>query len=76
MSMKNLDREVQLISDVRVLHNKLQDLYSGFTAARKLYTDQELIRYAQTDPVRDSAEKLREMHAYLQVLLDALSDRK
>jgi len=74
MSMRNLDREVRMISDVRALDAKLRDLYSGFKATRKLYTDQELIKYAVVDQVRDSAEKLREMHAYLLVMLDALSD--
>jgi len=63
-----------MISDVRALDAKLRDLYSGFKATRKLYTDQELIKYAVVDQVRDSAEKLREMHAYLLVMLDALSD--
>jgi hypothetical protein len=76
MSMRNLDREVRMISDVRVLHAKLRDLYGGFNATRQLYTDQELIEYAEIDQVRDSAEKLREMHSYMQVMLDALSHRK
>jgi hypothetical protein len=74
--MRNLDREVTMISDVRVLHAKLRDLYSGFIATRKLYTDQELIKYADPNQVRDSAEKLREMHVYMQVMLDALSNRR
>jgi hypothetical protein len=76
MSMRNLDREVKMISDVRVLHAKLRDLYGGFKATRQLYTDQELIKYAEIDQVRNSAEQLREMHAYMQVMLDALSNRR
>jgi hypothetical protein len=40
------------------------------------YPDQDLIRYAEIDQIKEDAERLRQMHVRLEVVLDALNDQE
>lgn len=76
MPMRHLDDHTKMIADIRVLHSKILDLHNGINALRHRYPDQDLIRYAEIDQVKEDAEKLRQMHVWLEVILDALHDQE
>ncbi len=76
MANRHLDDDTKMIADIRVLHSKIQELHHGVDTLRKRYPDQDLIRYADIDQVEDDAEKLRQIHTWLRVIADALSDQR
>ena len=65
-----------MIADIRVLHSKVTDLHSGVNALRQRYADQDLTRYAEIAQVKDDAEKMRQICAWLGIIADALNDRE
>lgn len=74
--MRNLERDVKMIADLQLVHAKFLEFYNGVNAARGLYTDQEILKYADYVPLLADADKLRQIQSWLQVMLDALSDRQ
>ena len=58
-----------------MLHSKILDLHNGINALCHRYPDQDLIRYAEIAQVKEDAEKLRQMHVWLEVIADALNDQ-
>jgi hypothetical protein len=75
MPMRHLDDHTKMIADIRVLHSKILDLHNGINELRHRYPDQDLIRYAEIAQVKEDAEKLRQMHVWLEVIADALNDQ-
>ena len=71
-----MDDDSKIIADIRVLHSKILDLHNGVNALRKRYPDQDLVRYAEIDQVRDDSEMLRQVELWLKVIADALSDQE
>ena len=76
MPMRHLDDHTKMIADIRVLLSKILDLHNGINTLRHRYPDQDLIRYAEIDQVREDSEKLRQMHVWLEVVADALNDQE